>query len=88
MDDTALRDRYLKDIETLPAKKQLSAICCWPKRRWAGAIIRLPKTTSMPPPNQPAACPLVRRQLRYAFDHGNALEALTNRQAAKSRCHQ
>ncbi|MDG4869840.1 hypothetical protein P8631_17785, partial [Guyparkeria sp. 1SP6A2] len=24
MDDTALRDRYLKDIETLPAKKQLS----------------------------------------------------------------
>lgn len=46
MDDTALRDRYLKDIAN-PAREK-EALPFAAGRRWRrGAIIRLPKTTSM-----------------------------------------
>ena len=77
MDDTALRDRYLKDIETLPAKKQLSrylllAESALARRDYPAAENHLNAAAQI----NPSLTRLVRLQLRYAFDHGNALEVL------------
>jgi HemY protein len=77
MDDTALRDRYLKDIETLPAKKQLSrylllAEAALGRRDYPAAENNLNAAAQI----NPSLTRLVRLQLRYAFDHGNALEVL------------
>ena len=77
MDDTALRDRYLKDIETLPAKKQLSrylllAEAALGRRDYPAAENHLNAAAQI----NPSLTRLVRLQLRYAFDHGNALEVL------------
>ncbi|HRL33656.1 MAG: heme biosynthesis protein HemY [Neisseria sp.] len=77
MDDTALRDRYLKDIETLPAKKQLSrylllAESALGRRDYPAAENNLNAAAQI----NPSLTRLVRLQLRYAFDHGNALEVL------------
>ena len=77
MDDTALRDRYLKDIETLPAKKQLSRYLLLAE----SALGRRDYPAAENNPNaaaqiNPSLTRLVRLQLRYAFDHGNALEVL------------
>ena len=77
MDDTALRDRYLKDIETLPAKKQLSrylllAESALGRRDYPAAENHLNAAAQI----NPSLTRLVRLQLRYAFDHGNALEVL------------
>ena len=77
MDDTALRDRYLKDIETLPANKQLSrylllAEAALGRRDYPAAENNLNAAAQI----NPSLTRLVRLQLRYAFDHGNALEVL------------
>ena len=77
MDDTALRDRYLKDIEPLPAKKQLSrylllAESALGRRDYPAAENHLNAAAQI----NPSLTRLVRLQLRYAFDHGNALEVL------------
>ena len=77
MADTALRDRYLKDIETLPAKKQLSrylllAEAALGRRDYPAAENNLNAAAQI----NPSLTRLVRLQLRYAFDHGNALEVL------------
>lgn len=77
MDDTVLRDRYLKDIETLPAKKQLSrylllAESALGRRDYPAAENHLNAAAQI----NPSLTRLVRLQLRYAFDHGNALEVL------------
>ena len=77
MDDTALRDRYLKDIETLPVKKQLSrylllAESALGRRDYSAAENNLNAAAQI----NPSLTRLVRLQLRYAFDHGNALEVL------------
>ena len=77
MDDAALRDRYLKDIETLPAKKQLSrylllAESALGRRDYPAAENNLNAAAQI----NPSLTRLVRLQLRYAFDHGNALEVL------------
>ena len=77
MDDAALRDRYLKYIETLPAKKQLSrylllAESALGRRDYPAAENHLNAAAQI----NPSLTRLVRLQLRYAFDHGNALEVL------------
>ena len=77
MDDTALRDRYLKDIETLPVKEQLSrylllAESALGRRDYPAAENNLNAAAQI----NPSLTRLVRLQLRYAFDHGNALEVL------------
>ena len=78
MDDTALRDRYLKDIETLPAKQQLSrhlllADSALTRRDYASAESHLAAAAQI----NPSLTRLVRLQLRYAFDKGNAMDVLS-----------
>lgn len=83
MDDAALRDRYLKDIETLPAKAVFRYLLL-AESALVGAIIRPPKTTSMPPHKSiPALTPPGAALLKpcRGVDHGT-LEVLDNRQAA------
>ncbi|MDO5072807.1 MAG: heme biosynthesis HemY N-terminal domain-containing protein [Neisseria animaloris] len=77
MDDTALRDRYLQDIESLPAKQQLSrylllAESALTRRDYPAAENHLAAAAQI----NPSLTRLVRLQLRYAFDKGNALEVL------------
>ncbi|MFC3874644.1 heme biosynthesis HemY N-terminal domain-containing protein [Neisseria musculi] len=77
MDDKALRDRYLKDIEPLPAKQQLSrhlllAESALGRRDYAAAENHLAAAAQI----NPSLTRLVRLQLRYAFDKGNALDVL------------
>ncbi|MDO1510455.1 MULTISPECIES: heme biosynthesis HemY N-terminal domain-containing protein [unclassified Neisseria] len=77
MDNIGLRDRYLKDIEALPAKKQLSrylllAESALSRRDYPAAEQNLISATQI----NPSLTRLVRLQLRYAFDKGNALEVL------------
>lgn len=78
MDDVALRDRYLKDIETLPEKQQLSrhlllAESALNRRDYPEAEQNLNAAARI----NANLTRLVRLQLRYAFDHGNALEVLS-----------
>ena len=77
MDDIALRDRYLKDIEALPAKQQLSrylllAESALSRRDYPAAERSLTSAAQI----NPNLTRLVRLQLRYAFDHGNTLDVL------------
>lgn len=77
MDDAALRDRYLKDIESLPAKQQLSrhlllAESALSRRDYPAAESHLAAAAQ----TNPSLTRLVRLQLRYAFDKGNALDVL------------
>lgn len=77
MDDITLRDQYLKDIEALPAKQQLSrylllAESALSRRDYPAAQSSLTAAAQL----NPNLTRLVRLQLRYAFDHGNALEVL------------
>ena len=77
MDDLALRDQYLTDIASLPAKQQLSrylllADSALSRRDYPAAEQSLTAATQI----NPNLTRLVRLQLRYAFDHGNALDAL------------
>ncbi|MCP1659709.1 heme biosynthesis HemY N-terminal domain-containing protein [Neisseria perflava] len=77
MDNLELRDRYLKDIELLPQKQQLSrylllAESALNRRDYPTAEQNLAAAAHI----NPNLTRLVRLQLRYAFDHGNALEVL------------
>lgn len=77
MDDIALRDRYLKNIETLPAKQQLSrylllAESALSRRDYPAAERSLTAAAQI----NPSLTRLVRLQLRYAFDHGDAVDVL------------
>lgn len=77
MDNLDLRDRYLKDIELLPKKQQLSrylllAESALSRRDYPAAEENLNAAAQI----NPNLTRLVRLQLRYAFDHGNALEVL------------
>lgn len=77
MDNLDLRDRYLKDIELLPKKQQLSrylllAESALNRRDYPAAEENLTAAAQI----NPSLTRLVRLQLRYAFDHGNALEVL------------
>lgn len=77
MDDTALRDRYLQDMAKLPAKNQLSrhlllAESALSRRDYAAADQEIQAATRI----NPSLTRLVRLKLRYAFDHGNAVEVL------------
>lgn len=77
MDDTALRDRYLQNIESLPAKQQLSrylllAESALTRRDYPAAENHLAAAAQI----NPSLTRLVRLQLRYAFDKGNALDVL------------
>lgn len=77
MDDIQLRDRYLKDIESLPAKQQLSrhlllAESALSRRDYPVAENHLNAAAQI----NASLTRLVRLQLRYAFDKGNALEVL------------
>lgn len=77
MDDMALRDRYLTDIQALPAKQQLSrhlllAESALTRRDYTAAENHLAAATQI----NPTLTRLVRLQLRYAFDKGNALDVL------------
>lgn len=77
MDNLELRDRYLKDIELLPKKQQLSrylllAESALSRRDYPTAEQNLIAAAQI----NPNLTRLVRLQLRYAFDHGNALDVL------------
>lgn len=77
MNDMELRDRYLKDIGILPTKQQLSrylllAESALNRRDYPEAERNLIAATQI----NPSLTRLVRLQLRYAFDHGNALDVL------------
>ncbi|MDO5640173.1 MAG: heme biosynthesis HemY N-terminal domain-containing protein [Neisseria sp.] len=77
MDDIALRDRYLQDIQALPAKQQLSrylllAESALSRRDYPAAESSLAAAAHI----NPNLTRLVRLQLRYAFDHGNTLDVL------------
>ncbi|QEY24660.1 heme biosynthesis HemY N-terminal domain-containing protein [Neisseria animalis] len=77
MDNLALRDRYLEDIELLPKKQQLSrflllAESALGRRDYPVAENNLLAAAQI----NPNLTRLVRLQLRYAFDKGNALEVL------------
>ncbi|UOO81155.1 heme biosynthesis protein HemY [Uruburuella testudinis] len=77
MDDTALRDQYLQDIAALPAKQQLSrhlllAESALSRRDYPAAESNITAAAQI----NPHLTRLVRLQLRYAFDHGNALDVL------------
>lgn len=77
MDDMALRDRYLTDIQALPAKQQLSrhlllAESALTRCDYTAAENHLAAATQI----NPTLTRLVRLQLRYAFDKGNALDVL------------
>lgn len=77
MDNLDLRYRYLKDIELLPKKQQLSrylllAESALNRRDYPAAEENLNAAAQI----NPNLTRLVRLQLRYAFDHGNALDVL------------
>lgn len=77
MDNLELRDRYLQDIELLPKKQQLSrylllAESALGRRDYPVAEHNLTAAAQI----SPNLTRLVRLQLRYAFDHGNALDVL------------
>ncbi|PSJ80393.1 heme biosynthesis HemY N-terminal domain-containing protein [Neisseria iguanae] len=77
MDNLDLRDRYLKDIGLLPKKQQLSrylllAESALNRRDYPAAEENLNAAAQI----NPNLTRLVRLQLRYAFDHGNALDVL------------
>ncbi|ASK26465.1 heme biosynthesis HemY N-terminal domain-containing protein [Neisseria chenwenguii] len=77
MDDLALRDRYLSDISMLPQKQQLSRYLLLTesalgRRDYPTAEQNLQAAAQL----NPNLTRLVRLQLRYAFDNGNALEVL------------
>lgn len=77
MDDMPLRDRYLTDIQALPAKQQLSrhlllTESALTRRDYTAAENHLAAATQI----NPTLTRLVRLQLRYAFDKGNALDVL------------
>lgn len=77
MDNLELRNRYLKDIELLPKKQQLSrylllAESALGRRDYPTAEENLNSAAQI----NPNLTRLVRLQLRYAFDRGNALEVL------------
>lgn len=77
MDNLELRDRYLNDIELLPKKQQLSrylllAESALSRRDYPAAEENLNAAAQI----NPNLTRLVRLQLRYAFDHGNALDVL------------
>ncbi len=77
MDDIALRDQYLQDIQALPAKQQLSrhlllAESALSRRDYPAAESSLTAAAQI----NPNLTRLVRLQLRYAFDHGNTLDVL------------
>lgn len=77
MDDIELRDRYLQEIEHLPQKQQLSrylllAESALSRRDYEAARKNITAATQI----NPALTRLVKLQLRYALDHGDAAEAL------------
>ncbi len=77
MDDIALRDRYLQDVAQLPAKNQLSrhlllAESALSRRDYPTVEQELQAAARL----NPSLTRLVRLKLRYAFDHGDALEVL------------
>lgn len=77
MDNPPLRDRYLNDIGLLPKKQQLSrylllAESALNRRDYPAAEQNLSAAAQI----NPNLTRLVRLQLRYAFDHGNALDVL------------
>ncbi|MFV2029074.1 heme biosynthesis HemY N-terminal domain-containing protein [Neisseria sp. S1] len=77
MDDAVLRDKYLKEIESLPPKQQLSrylllAESALNRRDYPTVENNLTAAAQI----NPSLTRLVRLQLRYAFDHGNALDVL------------
>ncbi|MGL5468621.1 MAG: heme biosynthesis HemY N-terminal domain-containing protein, partial [Shewanella sp.] len=78
MDNLELRDRYLKEIEALPQKQQLSrylllAESALSRRDYPTAEQNLNAAAQI----NPKLTRLVRLQLRYAFEHGNALDVLS-----------
>lgn len=77
MENFELRDRYLHDISLLPKKQQLSrylllAESALNRRDYPAAEENLTAAAQI----NPNLTRLVRLQLRYSFDHGNALEVL------------
>lgn len=77
MDNLELRDRYLNDIGLLPKKQQLSrylllAESALSRRDYPVAEENLNAAAQI----NPNLTRLVRLQLRYAFDHGNASDVL------------
>lgn len=77
MDDIELRDRYLQEIEHLPQKQQLSrylllAESALSRRDYEAARTNITAATQI----NPTLTRLVKLQLRYALDHGDAAEAL------------
>ncbi|MCF7528752.1 heme biosynthesis HemY N-terminal domain-containing protein [Neisseria lisongii] len=77
MDNLELRDRYLQDIELLPKKQQLSrylllAESALGRQDYPTVEHNLTAAAQI----NPKLTRLVRLQLRYAFDRGNALEVL------------
>ena len=77
MDDIELRDRYLQEVEHLPAKQQLSRYLLLAE----SALSRRDYETARKNSNaanqiNPTLTRLVKLQLRYALDHGDATETL------------
>lgn len=77
MDNTELRDRYLNDIATLPEKMQLSrhlllAESALGRCDYTVARENIEAAAKI----NPKLTRLTKLQLRYAFDHGDALEVL------------
>ena len=77
MDDIELRDRYLQEVEHLPAKQQLSrylllAESALSRRDYETARKNITAATQI----NPTLTRLVKLQLRYALDHGDATETL------------
>ena len=77
MNDAALRDRYLHEIAALPAAAQLSrylmlAEDALNRRDYPAAEENLAAAAKI----SPRLTRLLRLQLRYAFDHGDAAEVL------------
>ena len=77
MDDIELRDRYLQDVSKLPEKNQLSrhlllAESALSRRDYTVVEQEIQAASRI----NPGLTRLVRLKLRYAFDHGDALEVL------------
>ncbi len=77
MDDITLRDRYLQEIEQLPQKNQLSrylllAESALSRQDYDAARNNIASATQI----NPTLTRLVKLQLRYAQDHGDAVETL------------
>ena len=77
MDNVALRNQYLQDIARLPEKTQLSrylllADSALASRDYPTAQENISAAAKI----NPNLTRLVKLQLRYAFDHGDAVEAL------------